>query len=113
MRQSRMPPAKPQFYLTQVLRTMAIARSSPGPLKRGPDGIPARMIGRGAGIGRLLKIKSLNGPSGSRQVIVRARFVSGNSDLAASHLKYLRRDGTDRMGGSASLYDAEHDVVLP
>jgi hypothetical protein len=113
MRQSRMPPAKPQFYLTQVLRTMAIARSSPGPLKRGPDGIPARMIGRGAGIGRLLKIKSLNGPSGSRQVIVRARFVSGNSDLAASHLKYLRRDGTDRMGGPASLYDAEHDVVLP
>jgi type IV secretory pathway VirD2 relaxase len=69
-------------------------------------------IGRGAGIGRVLRSGDRHAGMRSRRVVVKARLVKllGKGLAGASaHLRYIQRDGVTREGAPGELYSAEED----
>src|SRR3546814_2881653 len=69
-------------------------------------------LGRGNGIGRVLRQGSSRPGSTARRVVVKSRIVKlGKGMAAAAHLRYLQRDGTTREGERGSLYGREADRV--
>ena len=97
-------------YVQHVLRSAARAGGKvltgfPG--KRRFDG--SRM-GRGAGIGRVLRDRHAG--FRSRRVVIKTRIVKiGARGLkaAALHLRYIQRDGVTREGTPGELYDTTQD----
>src|SRR3546814_7679654 len=69
-------------------------------------------LGRGNGIGRVLRQVSSRPGSTARRVVVKSRVVKlGKGMAAAAHLRYLERDGTTREGERGSLYGRDVDRV--
>lgn len=69
-------------------------------------------IGRGSGVGRTLSEFSRYSGARSRRVVVKVRIVrmAGNgARAAATHLRYMQRDGTTREGERGKLYSADLD----
>lgn len=111
MRQSRLRQERAVAFLPQVLRAAVLARPCHRPRRDGGRG--SRMIGRGAGIGRLLLMQAA-AAAPPRQVVVKAQLVGSCTPAGlAAHLRYLQRDGTSRLGGPAMLYDAADTVPAP
>jgi type IV secretory pathway VirD2 relaxase len=101
--------------LNQAARDGRISRSRAG--RRPFDG---SRIGRGAGVGRVLRSfhGGIDGPPfacvGSRRTMVLAKTAyngAGNGRPAAAHLLYLERPGVARDGGPTRLYDQENDTT--
>lgn len=81
--------------------------------KMGGGGTPrgrlftGQRIGRGAGIGRLLRSSPASAGISARRVVVQtriAKLAGRGMQAAAQHLRYLQRDGTTRDNGRGFLY---------
>lgn len=71
-------------------------------------------IGRGAGIGRVLRSSDRFAGSRARRVVVKARFVKlagKGAKAAAAHMRYIQRDGTTREGERSTPYGPTGDVA--
>lgn len=96
-------------YLHDVLK--ATARAG-GRQAKGPGTFQGSRIGRGAGVGRVLRARDRYAAFRKRRVIVKTRIVKlKGRGLAAArlHLRYLERDGVTREGTPGELYNARED----
>jgi type IV secretory pathway VirD2 relaxase len=101
-----------QRYLGQVVRAISRAGGSPRGYGREHGGFTGARIGRGAGIGRVLRTRDRYAGFRARRVVIKTRIVklAGHSLKAAQlHLRYIQRDGVTREGLPGELYDNEHD----
>lgn len=99
-------------YLGQVVRAIARAGGAPRGYIRAPGGFTGARIGRGAGIGRVLRTRDRYAGFRARRVVIKTRIVklAGRSLKAAQlHLRYIQRDGVTREGSPGELYDGERD----
>lgn len=96
-------------YLGQVLKAVALA----GGLRGRPRAkFQGNRIGRGAGVGRVLRARDHLAAYRARRVVIKTRIVklAGRGlESATRHLNYLQRDGVTRDGESGTLYDARSD----
>jgi type IV secretory pathway VirD2 relaxase len=96
-------------YLQRVLQSVASAGGRHAKPNRQFDG---SRIGRGAGVGRVLRSRDRYSAFRIRRVIVQTRIVklAGNGLAGArAHLRYIQRDGVTREGQPGALYDREQD----
>jgi len=96
-------------YLGQVLKAVGLAGGIRG---RGTSGFQGNRIGRGAGVGRVLRARDRYAAYRSRRVVIKTRIVKlAGKGLqgAARHLSYLQRDGVTREGEPGALYEAASD----
>ena len=96
-------------YLAQVLRSAARAGNVAG---RQAGTIDCSRIGRGAGIGRLLRSRDRFAGLRARRAIVKMRLVRLRGmglGAARAHLRYIQRDGVQRDGSPGVLYSAAGD----
>jgi type IV secretory pathway VirD2 relaxase len=96
-------------YLQDVLK--AAARAG-GQQAKGRGKFQGSRIGRGAGVGRVLRVRDRYAAFRNRRVIVKTRIVrlKGRAVSAARlHLRYLERDGVTRDGTPGELYSARED----
>ncbi|HEY5239719.1 MAG TPA: relaxase/mobilization nuclease RlxS [Rhizomicrobium sp.] len=97
-----------QSYLNRVLK--GLAREGGRHVRS--SRFKGNRIGRGSGVGRVLRSRDEFAAFRSRRVIVQARVVKlGGRGLkgAQRHLRYIRRDGVTRDGAPGALYDKDHD----
>ncbi|MDE2166774.1 MAG: relaxase/mobilization nuclease and DUF3363 domain-containing protein [Alphaproteobacteria bacterium] len=93
-------------YLRQVRRSAMPAT------RRRSGRFDGSRVGRGAGVGRVLRPHDRYAAFRTRRVVVKARLIKlADRGLkgAQVHLRYLQRDGVTREGLPGDLYDAEHD----
>jgi type IV secretory pathway VirD2 relaxase len=72
------------------------------------------IIGRGAGVGRVLASRDRSNWSTARRVMVKTRIVKlgpKGFKAAGAHLRYLERDGTTREGERGKLYGPDIDLA--
>ena len=100
-------------YVQKVLHAISRAGGRVGKPRKGFDG---SRIGRGAGVGRVLKSRDQFAAYRQRRVVIKARFVKiksvGKRDgikAAQLHLRYIQRDGVTREGDPGELYSASAD----
>lgn len=100
-------------YVQKVLHAISRAGGRVGARRKGFDG---SRIGRGAGVGRVLKSRDQFAAHRQRRVIIKARFVRikaggkrGGIKGAQLHLSYIQRDGVTREGDPGELYSASTD----
>ncbi len=92
------------------LKSLSLGMTSFGSSK-GNGGFTGARIGRGHWVG---KYSSRNVGSRSRRVIIKSRIVKlggGGYARAASHLKYIEREGVGSDGREAEAYDKEQDGI--
>ena len=106
--------AKERPFRHSVRKSLNLAggatRAMVGPARR----FDGSRIGRGAGVGRLLRTSDRYAGQRSRRVVVKARIArlaGKGAQAAAAHLRYLQRDGTTREGERSSLYSADLDAA--
>ncbi|HEY5238259.1 MAG TPA: relaxase/mobilization nuclease RlxS [Rhizomicrobium sp.] len=88
-----------------------VARSG-GRLAKKSARFDGSRIGRGAGVGRVLRQRDRYAGHRTRRVVIQTRIVKlkGKSMAAARlHLRYIQRDGVTREGQPGQLYDARED----
>ena len=93
-------------YLQQVRRSATPAT------RRRTSRFDGSRVGRGAGVGRLLRARDRYAAFRTRRVVVKARLIKLAGDglkSAQVHLRYLQRDGVTREGLPGDLYDARND----
>ncbi|HEX2581791.1 MAG TPA: relaxase/mobilization nuclease RlxS [Dongiaceae bacterium] len=96
-----------QRYLQQALQ--AVARAGGWP-RHGRSGFVGSRIGRGSAPGSILRDR--HGAFRSRRVVIKSRIMKlGEKGMkaAATHLRYIQREGVTREGGSGELYKATED----
>lgn len=101
-----------QRYLVQVLRAIARAGGNPRGLRSLRHGFDGSRIGRGAGVGRVLRTRDRYAGYRPRRVIIKTRIVKlagKKTGSVPSHLRYIQRDGVTREGRPGQLYDATRD----
>jgi type IV secretory pathway VirD2 relaxase len=95
-----------------VGQSLARARRMGGQASARSRRFTGAAIGRGAGVGRVLRSGDRHAGLRSRRVVVKARIVRlGKGMAAAAHLRYLQRDGTTRDGERGTLYGPDADQV--
>lgn|GEM_PF-4250300 len=95
-----------------VGKTLARARRAGGHGSGSGRRFTGARLGRGNGVGRVLGRGASGGGAGARRVVVKSRIVKlGKGMAAATHLRYLQRDGTTRDGERGSLYGSGADRV--
>src|SRR3546814_15080562 len=88
-----------------VGKSLARARRAGGRASAAGHRFTGARLGRGNGIGRVLRQGSSRPGSTARRVVVKSRVVKlGKGMAAAAHLRYLQRDGTPRETERAALY---------
>ena len=93
-----------------VGKTLARARRAGGHGAGSGRRFTGARLGRGNGVGRVLGRGSSG--AGARRVVVKSRIVKlGKGMTAATHLRYLQRDGTTRDSERGSLYGRDDDRV--
>ena len=100
-----------QRFLTQMLRAMARAGSGAG-TRAGRGRFDGSRIGRGSGVGRVLRTRDRYAGYRPRRVVIKTRIVRLAGKTTGSgqvHLRYIQRDGVTRDGAPGQLYDATHD----
>lgn len=99
-----------QRFLTQVLRAMARAGGGSG-ASAGRGRFDGSRIGRGSGVGRVLRTRDRYAGYRPRRVVIKTRIVKlvGKTESARVHLRYIQRDGVTRDGAPGQAYDATHD----
>jgi type IV secretory pathway VirD2 relaxase len=101
-----------QRYLTQVLRAIARAGGGAGGFRPRRSRFDGSRIGRGSGVGRVLRMRDRYAGYRPRRVVIKTRVVKltgKKTDGARLHLRYIQRDGVTRDGTPGQLYDATHD----
>ncbi len=101
--------ARPPHFLGQVLKAVALAGGTRG---RARSRFQGNRIGRGAGVGRVLRARDRYGAYRARRVVIKTRIVKlAGKGLAGAvrHLGYLQRDGVTCEGDPGALYDAASD----
>jgi type IV secretory pathway VirD2 relaxase len=100
-------------YVQKILHAISRAGGRVGARRKGFDG---SRIGRGAGVGRVLKSRDQFAAHRQRRVIIKARFVRikaggkrGGIKGAQLHLSYIQRGGVTREGEPGELYSASVD----
>lgn len=94
-------------YLHQIL---VAAAGAGGLAKKRLTGFDGSRIGRGAAVGRLLKLG--HGSARTRRAVVKVRLVrlgANGQGAARAHLRYLQRDGVQRDGSPGALYSSGND----
>ncbi len=101
------PPRRARRYLQRVLAATNLARGSAAFGARKATTAAGSRIGRAAGVGRLLAVRTHPAALGRRRVVIKTRIVrlaGKGASAAAAHLRYLRRDGTTRDGERGAFY---------
>lgn len=96
-------------YLSGVLR--GVARTTGAGKRKGAQFDGSR-IGRGSGMGRILRARDRFSAFRCRRVVIQARVIrlkAQGLNAARMHLRYLQRDGVTREGLAGELYDAKND----
>jgi len=102
--------SREKTYLNRVLK--GIAREGGRQLARKGRRFTGSRIGRGSGVGRVLRARDSHAAFRARRVIVQARIVrlKGRGFRSAQrHLRYIQRDGVTRDGAPGALYDKDND----
>jgi len=93
-------------------RSRSSATTKGGKASRSSSG-PGLKRGRGASFVRSRTLSGgwKNSAPGMRRVVVKTRYVqqAGKNGKAATHLRYIQRDGTSRDGERGQLYSATED----
>ncbi len=103
------PKGKAKRALDRIMRD--VARSG-GRLAKGGSRFDGSRIGRGAGVGRVLRGRDRYKALRTRRAVIQTRIVKlrGKGMTAARlHLRYIQRDGVTRDGQPGQLYNAQED----
>jgi type IV secretory pathway VirD2 relaxase len=99
-------------YLQRVLAATSLARGAGALGARTRRRFDGSHIGRGAGVGRVLRARGVRSVLFGRRVVIKSRIVKlagKGAASAAAHLRYLQRDATTRGGERGRLYAAGTD----
>ena len=100
-------------FAGMVRRAANLARGGAAQLG-GRSRFTGALIGRGAGVGRVLASGDRFAHARARRVVVKThitRLAGKGAARAAAHLRYLERDGTTREGERGTLYGADTDIA--
>ncbi len=113
VRQSPARLRKRQTYLAQILHVRALNHSKARDVAA-PAAPGGRLQGRGAGIGRLLKMRQSRHRPDVRRVVVKTHKLNPQAagrQALLSHLRYIQRDGVSRNGAPGQLYGPDPDAA--